>query len=227
MTWTQQIQRTLQQGPGQRDDVYILDVNGTRVVLDVSYYPDLPQPQMGELESIVQSMRIRSQHVLSQDPVDVTLSLPAGWEGDALGVTTMMDGRYVGIEVGDITYVYSDPCQWTGTASEAVGPTVDDLAAALAQQPMHDTTVSDIEVDGFAGKLVSMSVPDDLDVAECDEGEFRSWVYHVQDPGRQDDVYILDVDGTRVVIVVAYYRDLPQADLDELDAIVQSLLIAA
>ena len=173
----------------------------------------------------MQSMRIRSLHVLSQDPVEVTLSLPAGWEGDSQGVTTMMDGRYVGVEAGDITHVYADPCQWTGTASEAVGPTVDDLATALAQQPMHDTTVSDIEVDGFAGKLVSMSVPDDLDVAECDEGEFRSWVYHVQDPGRQDDVYILDVDGTRVVIVVAHYPDLPQADLDELDAIVQSLLI--
>ena len=212
--------------PGQREDVYILDVDGTRVVVSVNYYPDLPQADLDELESVVQSLRIRSHHVLSQDPVEVTLSLPAGWEGDSQAVTTIMDGRYVGVEAGDITHVYSDPCQWTGTASEAVGPTVDDLATALTQQPMHETTVSDIELAGFAGKLVSMTVPDDLDVAECDEGEFRSWVYHVQDPGRQDDVYILDVDGTRVVIVVTYYPDLPQADLDELDAIVQSLFIA-
>ena len=48
----------MQQGPGQRDDVYILDVNGTRVELDVAYYPDLPQADLDEIESIVQSVRI-------------------------------------------------------------------------------------------------------------------------------------------------------------------------
>ena len=73
-----------------------------------------------------------------------------------------MDGREIYIMMWDITHVYADPCQWEGTLEE-VGPTVDDLAAALEQQPMRDATVSDVELDGFAGKLVTMSVPDDMD----------------------------------------------------------------
>jgi len=131
---------------------------------------------------------------------------------------------YIGI--WDVTYVYSHPCQWELTAEE-VGPAVADLAAALEQQPMRDAAVSDIEVGGFAGKLVRLSVPDDVDFANCDQGEFRSWVgrWH-QGPG-QRDVYIWAVNGSRVVVDVAYYPDLPQADLDELESIVQSLRITS
>jgi hypothetical protein len=143
--------------------------------------------------------------------------------------------------VWDVTHVYSDPCQWEGTLEE-VGPTVDDLAAALEQQPMRDATVSDVEVDGFAGKLVTMSVPDDMDYdasktssdgfVDCDDGYFMTWnspagtdARGQQGPGQRDDVYILDVNGTRVVINVAYFPDLPQADLDEIESIVQSVRI--
>ena len=45
----------------QRDKqakAYILDDNGTRVELDLAYYPDLPQADLDEIESIVQSVRI-------------------------------------------------------------------------------------------------------------------------------------------------------------------------
>ena len=156
-----------QQGPGQRDDVYILDVNGTRVVVNVAYFPALPQPQMGELESIVQSMRIRSVYVLGPSadfPGELTFTVPEGWSvgADNTALLAEMDGREIYIMMWDITHVYADPCQWEGTLEE-VGPTVDDLAAALEQQPMRDATVSDVELDGFAGKLVTMSVPDDMD----------------------------------------------------------------
>ena len=89
-----------------------------------------------------------------------------------------------------------------GHGTEEVGPTVDDLAAALEQQPMRDATVSDIEVDGFAGTLVSMSVPDDLDVADCDRASSAAGSTTCSAQAGSDDVYILDVDGTRVVIDV-------------------------
>ena len=69
----------------------------------------------------------------------------------------------------DVTHVYADPCQWQGTLEE-VGPTVDDLAAALEQQPMRNATVSDVEVDGFAGKVVTMSVPDDMLQSKTSDG---------------------------------------------------------
>ena len=235
-----------QQGPGQRDDVYILDVNGTRVVVNVAYFPSLPQPQMGELESIVQSMRIRSVYVLGPSadfPGELTFTVPEGWSvgADNTALLAEMDGREIYIMRWDITHVYADPCQWEGTLEE-VGPTVDDLAAALEQQPMRDATVSDVELDGFAGKLVTMSVPDDMDFdpsathsdgfADCDLGQFMTSnnpagnnVRGQQGPGQRDDVYILDVNGTRLELDVAYYPDLPQADLDEIESIVQSVRI--
>jgi hypothetical protein len=97
---------------------------------------------------------------------------------------------------------------------------------------MRDAKVSDVELDGFAGTLVRMNVPTDIDFADCDGGRLQRWNnpagnnlrYH-QGPGQRDDVYVLDVDGTRVVLGVAYYPDLPQADLDEIESIVQSLRI--
>jgi hypothetical protein len=240
MTWNNPAGNNvrLQQGPGQRDDVYILDVNGTRVVVNVAYFPDLPQPQLGELESIVQSMRIRSVYVLgptADSPGQVTFTVPEGWDvgADNTALLSEMGGREIYIMIWDITHVYADPCHWEGTLEE-VGPTVDDLAAALAQQPMRDATVSDVELDGFAGKLVRMSVPDDIpdDFADCDRGQFMtsnnpagSNVRNQQGPGQRDDVYILDVNGTRLELDVAYYPDLPQADLDEIESIVHHVRI--
>ena len=165
------------------------------------------------------------------DSVEVTLSLPPGWGGDRLVPSaTEMDGRGAcASRCGTSLTSIPIRANGTGTAREEVGPTVDDLAAALEQQPMRDATVSDIEVDGFAGKLVTMSVPDDIDIAaDCDRGEFHVWPGHEQsDPGQLDDVYILDVDGTRLVLDVNYFPDLPQADLDELESIGQSLHIVS
>ena len=183
-----------------------------------------------------------TEHVLTAlDSVEVTLSLPPGWDGDNFHVSNEMDtNNNAWMSVWDVTHVYSDPCQWDGTLEE-VGPTVDDLAAALEQQPMRDATVSDVELDGFAGKLVTMSVPDDMDYDEsktssdgfvdCDLGEFRTWnspagtdVRGQQGPGQRDDVYILDVNGTRVVVNVAYFPSLQQP-MGELESIVQSMRI--
>ncbi len=110
------------------------------MVVNVAYFPDLPQP-MGELESIVQSMRIRSVYVLGPTadfPGELTFTVPEGWSvgADNTALLAEMDGREIYIMMWDITHVYADPCQWQGTLEE-VGPTVDDLAAALEQQPMR------------------------------------------------------------------------------------------
>jgi hypothetical protein len=165
-------------------------------------------------------------------PVEVTLTLPAGWEGGSGLVQKEMGSSgnwaYVGINADEeVAKVYSDPCHHRGTVKEA-GPTVEDLAVALEQQPTRDATVADIEIDGFAGKLVRMSVPTDIDFADCDDGQFRSWVgrYH-QGPGQRDDVYILDVDGDRTVIGVSYFPDFSPADMDEIQSVVQSIRISS
>jgi len=64
----------------------------------------------------------------------------------------------------------------------------------------------------------------DIDIASCDEGEFRSWFgrYH-QGPGQIDEVYILDVDGERQVLIAHHMPAASEADLAEQQAIVESI----
>ncbi len=132
--------------------------------------------------------------------------------------------------VGELT-VYGDPCQWRTTSPDPpTGPTVDDLVTALSAQPMRDATAPvDITVDGFSGRAIELTVPADIDFADCDRGEFRSWTgpddaarYH-QGPGQHDLVWIIDVDGTRVVIDAAFYEGTSAADRAEQQAILDSI----
>ena len=47
--------------------------------------------------------------------------------------------------------------------------------------------------------------------------DFYAW-----SDGRQGVVYIFDVDGTRLVFAAAFGPDAPEADVEEVDAIVRS-----
>ena len=112
--------------------------------------------------------------------------------------------------------VYADPCRWQdGYVDPPVGPTVDDLATALANQPQRGEAVpADVTIDGYSGKMVELSVPDDIDFANCDSGEFHSWEGRFQQaPGQIDRVYILDVDGQRVVIDSHFTPGTSEAEL--------------
>ena len=160
-------------------------------------------------------------------PQGSTITVPAGWVG-AGGSRVNKDEATVGFWYwnGDLATVYQDPCQWQGTEIEPpVGPTVDDLANALASQADRgDAVPVDVTIGGYDGKMIEMSVPTDIDFADCDGGEFRSWSgrYH-QGPGQVDLVYILDVDGQRTVIDAAYMPTTSEAEQAELQAVIDSI----
>ena len=46
------------QGPGQHDRLWILDVSGRRIVIDATFYSATPAATMAELDDIVNSVRI-------------------------------------------------------------------------------------------------------------------------------------------------------------------------
>jgi hypothetical protein len=133
-----------------------------------------------------------------------------------------------------VANVYGDPCHWKGSAlTPPVGPTVDDLAAALAEQAGAAAIApTDVTLGGHAGKKVELTIPDDVDTSTCDEGDYGRWV-PAEDPswygpftygkGQRDTVYIIDVDGTRRVIDKAYLPGTTEADLAELDQLVASI----
>lgn len=161
--------------------------------------------------------------------VNVTITVPDGWgnvQGYGVGDISASPTVVVWPSDAEVASVYADPCRWQeGYVDPPVGPTVEDLATALASQPERgEATPIDVVIDGYEGKMLELSVPDDISLAECDGGEFRSWLgrWH-QAPGQIDRLYILDVGGQRLVIDAHFLPGTADADLAEQQAVVDSI----
>jgi hypothetical protein len=165
----------------------------------------------------------------------IILTLPAGWSSidgwvlhrGSLEVPT------VAVQFWDVGEIYGHPCDWRGTLLDP-GPSVDDLAAALVDRPMRNATQpTAVTIDGREGLYLEWSVPADLDFTDCDadggEHYFESWVgasdgdrYH-QGPGQLDRLWILDVDGARLVIDGFDMPSATDAERQELLDVVASI----
>ena len=102
---------------------------------------------------------------------------------------------------------------------------------------MNATAPTDITVDGFHGKQVEFTVPDyatgeSLD--ECaDGGHFMVLEgvdtpgdgYWAQGPNQHHQLWILDVDGTRVVIGATWFPDTSAQDRADIDEMLSSIQI--
>lgn len=162
--------------------------------------------------------------------IQVTFQLPEGWsaEGRSYVAKNASEPSEADFGVFLVDQAYFHPCQWDGALPDLhPGYEVEDLADSLANQALRgDAVPTDVTLDGFAGKFLELTVPSDIDFADCDQAEFRSWNgrYH-QGPGQHDSVYILDVDGVRLVIVAAYLPETSSADRAELQEILDSIQI--
>ena len=173
-----------------------------------------------------------------------TVSIPApDWYGEAAGGILIKndnsdapDGAGMITFFGDL-YVYGDPCEWATTRPDEPATTVDELVTALGAQASRDASEPvDITVDGYAGKSITLHVPEDAVFSACDQGTFGSWGlpgddvtpfrYH-QDPGQIDELWIVDVNGELAVIDTAYYAGTPPEHVEELRAIVDSISFEA
>jgi hypothetical protein len=183
---------------------------------------------------------VGSPHVLvSERGVEATVTIPApGWQGESKGGILVKndnvdapDGAGMIVFPGDDLFVYGDPCQWSSTTPATPVTTADALVTALAAQASRDASAPvDVTVGGYAGKRITLHVPDDADFSACDQGYFGSWGvaseptparYH-QGPGQIDEVWALDVDGVLTVIDTTYYAGTPAEHVAEIRAIVES-----
>jgi hypothetical protein len=169
----------------------------------------------------------------------LTVTVPEGWsgaEGWVLRRNGGVDSREgIGITLWsapDVTY--GDPCRWSSSEIEAE-PTVDFMADALSAQAMRDaSTPVEIEVGDQSGQELQLSVPADIDIAECDVYDgtayFQSWAsadgqtarYH-QGPGQRDLVRLVDVDGELLIVDAATWPELPADLQNELTAVLDSM----
>ena len=112
-----------------------------------------------------------------------------------------------------------------------VGPTVDDLATALTSfgpfevsSPPRDVTVS-----GYQGTYLELTIPSDVSstfFSACEESELRSWAAPLNggepfsgyeaEAGMHEEFWIVDVDGTRLVIEMNWSQETSADDIAEI-----------
>ena len=167
----------------------------------------------------------------SEGDVPFTFTMPAGWKNSGWGATK--GDPIFGFATAEVGNIYADPCQWG--LVEPFGPTVDDLVSAWANMPGFDATATrDVTVDGYAGKQIEFTVPD-YNEDECIQRKYGIWQeptatdddpsYWAQGPNEHHRVWILDVEGTRLVINAAYFPDTSPQDRAALDEMLASIQI--
>ncbi len=156
------------------------------------------------------------------------------------------DVGHVGVSITTVDNVVTDACLDHNHANPPVGPTVDDLADALASLSPFVVTSQpeDVTIYGYSGKHLELTVPDmaversgdRLRFTECSRGELRSWVapfdtppddafYGYTGPGYTEEFWILDVGGTRLMIAAERSSGSPEEDVAEQLDILASIRI--
>ena len=157
-------------------------------------------------------------------PVVATITVGDGW---TTGGWYVMNPPAFTKQVSfwTVDNVYEDVCDRESLPDPAIGPSVDDLVAALDAQVNTDMSPAvDVELGGFAGKRVTMQQVE-AETISCIDVAIReplTYFRAADNPGdvegRQleinslDTLWIIDVDGHRVVIATS------QGDPEDTDA---------
>ena len=162
--------------------------------------------------------------------VRLSFAVPDGWSDNDWYVDKVGSDPSFGVVFQKVVNIYDDSCP-SVLVAPPIGPSVDDLASAWANLPGFEATAAiDITVDGFHGKQVEFTVPD-YNEEDCPHGIFNLWNsvgggrYRAQGPNQHHQLWILDVNGTRLVIVTTSFPDTSPQDRAALDEILASIQI--
>jgi hypothetical protein len=187
------------QGPGQIDELWVLDVDGTTVTVGASYYPATSEADRAEQATVLDSLRViapepplaytwpgpmgagtYATRLVWDAPVELTFTVPDGWESrdteiikDPVSRSGEVGGsRGMSVMALPIGNVYADPC---GHAlhDPPVGYSVDEVASALASLPgVTASAPTPAELGGYSGTYLELSVPDSI---PCASKDFFMW----------------------------------------------------
>jgi hypothetical protein len=166
--------------------------------------------------------------------VPVRFTMPAGWEVfDGWAVSKSGADPVFGLVFMNVGDIYADGCTWR-LVDPAPGPTVDDLVSAYAKLPGFGGAARDVSVDGFSGKQIQYTVPD-YNPDKCTDGRFGIFQYDhsagmepslwAQAPKQRNRLWILDVGGTRLVILAGDPGNMSTQDRTDVDGILSSIQI--
>ena len=182
----------------------------------------------------------------SSTPLRVVYEVPVGGWSMWIGAAKFTDNGHVGVSITTVTNLVRDGCRDHGPADPPVGPTVEDLTTALSDLAPFEVTSppGSVNIDGYQGKHLELTVPDlpvegqgdDRRFTRCIGGDLKSWIapealggtfYGYTGPGYTEELWILDVGGTRVMIAAGSSPGSSPTDLAELRAILESIRIEA
>jgi hypothetical protein len=181
-------------------------------------------------------------------PLRVVYEVPfEGWHMWIGAGKSSDDGDHVAVSITTVTNLVRHGCRNHSWADPPVGPSVDDLSTALADlAPFRVTSPpEDVSIYGYAGKHLELTVPhlpfvegeaDDGFFVGCTDASLKSWVaaidtepgdayYGYTGPGHTEEFWILDVEGTRLMIAAGRSPGSPSEDLEEQGAILDSIRI--
>jgi hypothetical protein len=133
-------------------------------------------------------------------------------------------------------YVPADPCRADSTRPDRHASTADEIAAALAAQASRNASDPvDVMIGGYAGKSVTLHAPEGIDESECETGYLVTYFTGMNtdlDPDgffrntqRVDEVselWILDMDGTIMIIDAVSSPGNPAELVEEIRGVVES-----
>jgi hypothetical protein len=209
-----------------------------------------PMPSASAVESSPEpttsaaaGLPVGTSFALSADE-SIAATIPApGWSVDLSGTGTLAkpdgsgpDGAYVfGPWIGD-PLIPGDPCRWESTMPDTPATTLDEIVAALASQATRNASEPvDVTVDGYAGKSITIEMPDGpytaSDNPDCDQRKFCTLSFedpadcHMwhQEVGQVDELWIVDVDGEFYFMDGAYYAETPASVVGEIGALLGSM----
>ena len=166
----------------------------------------------------------------------VAITIPPGWEagmdatvlvppGLAEGSSEGPDGSALVIGWTTPTAgLHSDPCQPASHLPPdiPVGPTVDDFVdAVLAHLSIHVSEPVDVELGGYRGTFFRLTAPSDI--SDCyDWRPFEPGIF-AQGPNNLWSVWVIDIDGFRMIVLTQGFPGTPAKDKVELRSMVESI----
>jgi hypothetical protein len=131
--------------------------------------------------------------------------------------------------------VFLDACHWFDGYHPGPVTTLDGLVAALTEQGgwADVSPATDISVDGYAGKAFRRTAPAEFSDCRTGFAPFRSWEnvnasgkgWSYYEPGEIETLWVLDVDGTIIILNTRMWPEHQAAAPAELAALLDSIRI--
>ena len=234
---------------GEIETLWVLDVDGTVVVINTRVWSDQPAAVHAEFTAVLDSIRIDPPRpelfgaaverfapgTYFVDEVDgsptprIFITVGDGWstEGE-WGISN--DAGYITFSQPDL--VHLDACHSADGFHPGPLTTLDGLVTALSEQRgwVDVTAPTDISVNGYDGQTFQRTAP--AEFVDCDSSfaPFRGWQYDdgslsYYTEGEVETLWVLDVDGEIIIINTRTGADQPASAHAELVATRDSIRI--